>query len=128
VPSKQSQGDLNVFKRELELPTGTYTDVGCVKADVMGDIAIDDPPNRKGRPLEYDWDLGIQHMRKLLEERGDPRDPKEATESWRSDADVGRAVVDFLARGDGKMPDFKNAMKHLRPKLQKWRKEQKTHN
>jgi hypothetical protein len=114
--SEQSHGDLNVFKRELELPTRTYTRVSCVKADVIGGTP---EPSKKGRPLEYDWDQGFQYMHKLLEERGDPLSPLNAIDGWRSDADVGRAVVDYIATDD-RVPDFKNAMKHVRPELKKW--------
>jgi hypothetical protein len=122
--SEQSQGDLNVFKRELELPTGIYTDVGCVKVDVVGDTPTTEP-TRKGRPLKYDWDDGLQYLRKLLDEKGDPLKPENAGDGWRSDADAGRAVVDYLETDD-RRPDFKNAMKtHVGPALKEWRKAQK---
>jgi hypothetical protein len=81
-------------------------------------------PARRGHPKEYDWDEGLQFMRRELDERGDPKNPINAVEGWRSDADVARLVAAHVALPDGRQPDPKHTARVIRPELQKWRAEQ----
>jgi hypothetical protein len=56
-------------------------------------------------------------------QRGDPKRPGDQEEGWRSDEDIGRAVIAYLAkRNGGKEPDLKNAMKKIGPAIKEWRR------
>ena len=86
-------------------------------------------PKRRGVKDKYDWDDAFQYMRQILNERGDPLLPVNAYDGWRSDADVGRTVQEYMQEHDEKkrLPDFKNAMKRIGPELDKWRKGAEAH-
>jgi hypothetical protein len=85
-------------------------------------------PIRRGHPEEYDWGEGIQFMRRELDKRGDPRNPINAVEGWRSDADVARSVAAHIALPNGRAPDFKHTARIIRPELKRWRAEQQSRN
>jgi hypothetical protein len=77
----------------------------------------------RGSPATYDWDEGRLFMRQELGGRGDPLDPLNAVDGWRSDADVARAVAAHIAIGD-RQPDLKHTARVIRPELKRWRAEQ----
>jgi hypothetical protein len=128
-PKEQEIGDLHIWGETLTCGPRTYTHVHCIKADVERAVKSDSivEADAGGAPERYDWDEGFRHMRELLDERGDPRKPEDATDGWRSDADVGRAVASHLAvpvPGDApREPDFRHTMRRIRPELQRWRAE-----
>jgi hypothetical protein len=81
----------------------------------------------RGPPEQYDWDEGFRHVRKLWAELGDPRLPENAKDGWRADADVGRAVQEYVRKpdpeepGSFKEPDFKHTMNCIHPLLKELR-------
>jgi hypothetical protein len=83
-------------------------------------------PARRGSPAKYDWGEGFLFMRQELDRRGDPLDPLNAVDGWRSDADVARVVAAHIAIGGG--PDLKHTERVIRPELKKWRAEQAERN
>jgi hypothetical protein len=77
----------------------------------------------RGRPPEYDWPDGIAFAEQQLNQRGDPKQPENRTVGWRCDADVGKAVITYLAKHNGgREPDIKNAMKRIGPAIKEWRR------
>ena len=62
-------------------------------------------------------------MRQELDTRGDPANPINAVEGWRSDADVARLVAAHIAIDD-RPPDLKHTARTIRRELEKWRAEQ----
>jgi hypothetical protein len=72
-----------------------------------------------GAPEQYHWDDGFWYMRDLLDRRGDPknRENPNPIKDWRSNADLYRAVLDYLEDVWGEVPDFKHAEKVIRPQL-----------
>jgi hypothetical protein len=84
-------------------------------------------PARRGPPERYDWDEGFQFMRQELDTRGDPANPINAEEGWRSDADVARLVAAHIAIGD-QQPDLKHTARTIRPQLAEWRAKQAERN
>jgi hypothetical protein len=100
-------------------------------------VELEPPPparrgGRPGRPEQYDWDEGFQFMRRELDKRGDPLDPTNAVEKWRTDFDVAKLVAAHIAIGDRKSepkePDLKHTARRIRPELEKWRAEQAERN
>src|SRR5262245_16899269 len=85
-------------------------------------------PARRGPPEQYDWDEGFQFMRRELDKRGDPKNPINAVEGWRSDADVARLVAFHIALPGGREPDPKHTARVIRSELKKWRAEQRSRN
>jgi hypothetical protein len=92
---------------------------------------------RKGVKERWDWEPAMEYLRGVLDERGDPLDPKEAYDGWRSEADAGRLVLEFMSRQlkrgkEGKKgkepPDFSTVMRHVRPEMDNWRNGIKGHN
>jgi hypothetical protein len=78
----------------------------------------------------------MEYLRGELNKRGDPLDPKEACDKWRSGADAGRLVQTYivhvlqahLPEDQRKEPDWSTTMRHVRPEMDKWRKRVKGYN
>jgi hypothetical protein len=98
-------------------------------------------PRRRGAREQFAWDLAVGHLRGILEVRGDPLNPIEAGDGWRSEADAGRQVQDYMRKQlveqweweqkkglntePKKEPDFSTVMRHVRPELKRWREREK---
>jgi hypothetical protein len=76
-----------------------------------------------GAPPQYDWDEASQYIEKLWENLGDPRDPLNAKDGWKSDYDIARSVVDHLEElyPDQEPPPAKTVADKLRPKIKRLR-------
>jgi len=80
---------------------------------------------RRGQKQKYEWDVGEASMRKMLDERGDPTDPKNATPGWDSKSSIAAALVDCLTPRDGQDgPDMETARPYARKILKKWQQDQ----
>jgi hypothetical protein len=72
----------------------------------------------------------MEYLREILDARGDPLDPKEACDGWRSEADAGRLVQTYIVdviqahipEDQRKEPDLSTVMRRVRPEMDKWRK------
>jgi len=84
-------------------------------------------PIRRGSPEQYDWEEGFLFMHQELNKRGDPKNPINAVDGWRSDADVARLVAAHVAI-DGRQPDLKHTARVIRRRLKEWRAGQAEHN
>jgi hypothetical protein len=80
--------------------------------------------HKSGAKPQYDWGLAMERLREILDERGDPLDPKEARDGWRSEEDAGREVSAYILKHEGKTPDRSTVMRHVRDELKRWREAQ----
>ena len=80
--------------------------------------------HKSGAKPQYDWGLAMERLREILDERGDPLDPKEARDGWRSEEDAGREVATYILEHEGKTPDRSTIMRHVRDELKRWREAQ----
>jgi len=76
-----------------------------------------------GAPPQHDWDEAIQYVRQLWEERGDPRNPLNERDGWRSDIALARRVTDHLRTRDPgrEPPEAKTVADKIRPEIKKLR-------
>lgn len=78
--------------------------------------------NRKGRAPTYDWSDAMEFAVKQLENRGDFLDAQNAIPGWRSQADLMRLVITYMAKfNDGNEPAESNVRKHLTTTIAEWR-------
>ena len=80
--------------------------------------------HKSGAKPQSDWGLAMERLREILDERGDPLDPKEARDGWRSEEDAGREVSAYILEHEGKTPDRSTVMRHVRNELKRWREAQ----
>lgn len=73
-----------------------------------------------GRPAEIDWIEADEAAAKLLNERGDPTDPKDKTKGWRSKSDLARAVLDHFEQLAAKNGEKVPALNKLRDRSTDW--------
>jgi hypothetical protein len=79
-----------------------------------------------GRARVHDRDEAIAFAKKLLADRGDPKQALNATTGWRSDTDIARHVADHLEKHDKEQapPEVSTVSKWLRPVLGEYRAQQ----
>jgi hypothetical protein len=113
---------------EAEPPPAPAANDAAPGAPAVGEPAeAESDESPRGTPEQYDWDEGFRYVRKLWAELGDPRRPENAKDGWRADADVGRAVQEYIRKpdpkepGSFKEPDFKHTMNCIRPLLKELR-------
>lgn len=83
------------------------------------------PKGKRGPKQRYDWDVGEASIRKMLDERGDPTDPKNSAPGWNSKTSIAAALVECLtARDGGDAPDMETARPYARKILEKWQQDQ----
>jgi hypothetical protein len=88
------------------------------------DVRIAAP--RKGRAPIYDWDDAMEFAKKELGERGDFNQPENAVDGWRSQADLMRLVIGYVAKlNDGNEPPESTVKFHLRTTIAQWRASRK---
>jgi hypothetical protein len=88
--------------------------------------------HRSGAKQQYDWETAMQYLRGVLDKRGDPTDPKESCDGWRSEADAARLVQTYmvdvlqthLPEDQRKIPDFRTVKRYVAPELKRWREAQ----
>jgi hypothetical protein len=89
---------------------------------------------RRGAKEQWDWDMAMEYLCGELDKRGDPLDPKEACDGWRSEADAGRLVKTYIVEAlqahlpeDRRTePDSRTVMRHVGPELDRWRAQKGT--
>jgi hypothetical protein len=76
-----------------------------------------------GAPPQYDWEEASLYVGQLWKELGDPREPSNATDKWRTDLDIARRVADHLRihAPAKEPPDPKYVADKLRPEIKKLR-------
>ena len=80
-------------------------------------------PARKGRAPIYDWEDAMNFAKGEFERRGDYNDPQNAEDGWRSQADLARLVLTYMAKHNGgKQPSESEVKKHLKDLLARIRK------
>ena len=80
-------------------------------------------PARKGRVPLYDWEDAMNFAKGEFESRGDFNDPLNAEDGWRSQADLARLVISYMAKHNGgKEPSESEVKKHLKDLLERIRK------
>jgi hypothetical protein len=89
--SEQLEGDLDVFKRRLEVGPRVYSEVLCLKADVVASGPASSP-ERRGRKPKLFWRDVDKHIFDLFDHHSElsPDDPE-----WQTQADVERAVSSY---------------------------------
>jgi hypothetical protein len=75
-----------------------------------------------GRPEQNDWDDAGQCALELLKSRGDPTDPLNQRDGWRSKTDVAKAVLDYLEKRSEKTGDAPPSLNRVRAKVPEWLK------
>jgi hypothetical protein len=81
-----------------------------------------------GAPLSHEWDNAERIFNKLWEERGDPRDPQNRSNRWKSDEDLYKEVQARMAKIERRTdrsyepPDTSTIRKHLKPLIKSLRK------
>jgi hypothetical protein len=80
---------------------------------------------KRGVKQKYDWDTAEPAIRKMLDERGDPTKPENASADWNSKSSIAAALVDCLTSHDGgEAPDMETARPYARKILKKWQQDQ----
>ena len=125
-------GEMTVRHRDGAVEA--WTDVRVKGDDVISafpmpaaqpeDVRISAP--RKGRARKYDWDDAMEFAKKKLGERGDFNQPENAVDGWRSQADLMRLVIGYMAElNDGNEPPESTVKFHLRTTIAQWRASRK---
>jgi hypothetical protein len=106
------------WREHLSKPAATAS-----SADVPPSATEIRKESNAGAPPQYDWDEASQYIEKLWEDLGDPRDPLNAKDGWKSDYDIARSVVDHLEElyPDQEPPLAKTVADKLRPKIKRLR-------
>ena len=121
-------GEMTVRHRDGAVEA--WTDVRVKKDDVISTFPMPAvrPENvrivasRKGRAPIYDWSDAMQFAVKQLDERGDFLDAKDAVPGWRSQADLMRLVITYMAKlNDGDEPPDSTVKSHLKTTIAQWR-------
>jgi hypothetical protein len=77
--------------------------------------------SRRGRSPTYDWSDAMEFAVKQLDERGDFLNAENAVADWRSQADLMRMVIDYMAKFNDGEPAESNVRNHLRTTIAEWR-------
>lgn len=107
-----------------------WTDVRVKRDDVISafpmpaaqpaDVRI--VASRRGRAPIYDWDDAMNFATGELEKRGDFVDPQNAVDGWRSQADLMRLVITYMAKfNDENEPPESTVKSHLKTTIAQWR-------
>lgn len=121
-------GEMIVHHREGVVPA--WTDVRVKGSEVMAAFPMPaaTPENvrivaaRKGRAPIYDWDDAMAFARIELDQRGDFARPENAALGWRSQADLMRMVITYMAKfHDGNEPPDSTVKSHLKTTIEQWR-------
>jgi hypothetical protein len=73
-----------------------------------------------GRPAQYDWEDAKLYFLNLLKERGDPEDPAEQDEGWRSITDVSNAILDYMEKRAEKAGTRAPDLSTIRRRVSRW--------
>jgi hypothetical protein len=119
--------------RHREGSVAAWTDVRIKADDVISAFPVPaDQPDGvhivagRGNATTYDWDDAMAYAVQQLEERGDFRLPQHAQRGWRSQADLMRLVISYMAKHhDSREPAESGVKAHLKETLEKWRLGQK---
>jgi hypothetical protein len=104
--------------------TAVRVDVDQDQFDRLWPAPINPSAARRGAKPQYDWDVGEASIRKMLDERFDPTDEKNATPGWNSISSIAAALVECLTPRDGDGPDLETARPYARKFLKKWQQDQ----
>ena len=100
-------------KQEAAPPPGPYV-VSVENAQIV--------PARKGNAPKYDWEDAMNFAEGEFKRRGDYNDPQNAEDGWRSQADLVRLVVGYMAKHNGgNVPSDSMVKSHLKNLLERIR-------
>ncbi len=76
--------------------------------------------SKVGAKPMLNWDEVEEYVRKMLDERGDPKDRNQELD-WRTQADVIRAVEEYLDKRKEPRPAPNTMKAHIAPMIKNWR-------
>jgi hypothetical protein len=81
---------------------------------------------KRGRPFEYDWIEGEAFAHHVMDRRGDPTNPNDQADEWKTESDLARLIAKHLSKdGADNEPDFGLTRKKAKEFIESWRARQR---